>query len=105
MQERYHIEIALPIFDNLIRFHPNGSKEVLEVIITNVFDAEVVHAQVEPDGLRNMFPDARCVGLVEVSMACQTEFEEFVGKDAGLWEAVHILPDFHIDITINGLFT
>ncbi len=44
------------------------------------------------------------MGLFEVSMACQTEFEEFVGKDAGLWEAVHTLPDFHVDKIINGFF-
>ncbi len=44
------IEIALPIFDNLIRFRPKGSKEMLEVFVTNVFDAKVVHAQVEPVG-------------------------------------------------------
>jgi hypothetical protein len=44
------------------------------------------------------------MGLFEVSMACQTEFEEFVGKDASLWEAVHSFSDFHVDITINNLF-
>jgi hypothetical protein len=32
------------------------------------------------------------------------EFEEFLGKDAGLWEAAHTFSDFHVDITINGLF-
>ncbi len=37
-------------------------------------------------------------------MACQTEFEKFVGKDAGLWEAVHSFSDFHVDLTINSLF-
>jgi hypothetical protein len=37
-------------------------------------------------------------------MACQKEFEEFVGKDAGLCEAIHTYPNFHVDITINGLF-
>jgi hypothetical protein len=51
-----------------------------------------------------MFPEARRVGLFEVSMACQTEFEEFVGKDASLWEAVHPFSDFHVDLIINGLF-
>jgi hypothetical protein len=44
------IEIALPIFNNFVRFCPKGSKEVLEVFVTNIFDAEVVHTQVEPDG-------------------------------------------------------
>ncbi len=45
------------------------------------------------------------MGLFEVSLACQPEFEKFVGKDAGLWEAIHSFSDFHVDITINGLFT
>ncbi len=44
------------------------------------------------------------MGLFDVSMVCQMEFEEFVGKDAGLWEAVHTFSDFHVDTTINGLF-
>jgi hypothetical protein len=44
------IEIALSIFNNFVHFYPKGSKEVLEVFVTNVFDAKVVHAQVEPDG-------------------------------------------------------
>jgi hypothetical protein len=51
-----------------------------------------------------MFPEARHVGLFKVSMAYQMEFEEFVGKDTGLWEAVHSFSDFHVDITINNLF-
>ncbi len=38
------------------------------------------------------------MGLFKVSMAGKMEFEELVGKDAGLWEAVHTLPDFHVDI-------
>ncbi len=44
------------------------------------------------------------MGLFKVSMACQTELEDFVGKDASLWEAVRAFSDFHVDITINGLF-
>jgi hypothetical protein len=65
------IEIALPIFNNLVRLYPKGSKEVLEMFVTNIFDAKVVHAQVEPDGSWSVFPEARHVGLFEVSMACQ----------------------------------
>ncbi len=45
------IKIALKIFANVVRLRPKGSKKVLEVFVTNVFDAKVVHAQVEPDGL------------------------------------------------------
>ncbi len=44
------IEVARPIFDNVVRLCPKGSKKVLQVFVTNVFDAKVVHKQVEPDG-------------------------------------------------------
>ncbi len=44
------IEIALPIYKNFVHFCLKDSKEVLEVFAFNIFDAEVVHAQVEPDG-------------------------------------------------------
>ena len=33
------IEIALPILNNFVGFCPKGSKEVLEVFVTNMFDA------------------------------------------------------------------
>jgi hypothetical protein len=68
------IEVAHPIFDNIVRLRPKGSKKVLQVFVTNVFDAKVVYAQVEPDGLRDMFLEARHVGLFEVPMPCKMEF-------------------------------
>jgi hypothetical protein len=42
------IEVVHPIFDNVVRLHPKDGKKVLQVFVTNVFDAKVVHAQVEP---------------------------------------------------------
>jgi hypothetical protein len=68
------IEGTCPIFDNVIHLRPKGSKKVLQVFVTNVCDAKVVHAQVEPDGSWDVFPEARCVGLFKVAMACKTEF-------------------------------
>jgi hypothetical protein len=44
------------------------------------------------------------VGLFEVPMACKSEFEELVGKDAGLWEAIHTLSDFHVDVIFDDIF-
>jgi hypothetical protein len=38
-----------------------------------------------------MFQEAKHVELFKVPMACKTELEELVGKDAGLWKAVHTL--------------
>jgi hypothetical protein len=67
------IEITLPIFNNFICFCPKVSKEVLEVFVTNIFDAKVVHccrpiilrtvqgycwhAQQRSDAIRVMRPD------------------------------------------------
>ncbi len=44
------------------------------------------------------------MGLFEVPMMCKTEFQELVGKDAGLWAAVHAFSDLHVDITIKRFF-
>ncbi len=44
------------------------------------------------------------MGLFEVTIACKTEFEELVGKDAGLWEAIRTVSDIHVDKNINGFF-
>jgi hypothetical protein len=44
------------------------------------------------------------MGLFEVPKTCKTEFEELVSKDASLWEAIHTLSNFHVDIIINSFF-
>jgi hypothetical protein len=44
------IEVAHPIFNNVVHLCPKGSKKVLEVFATNVFNAKIVHTQIEPDG-------------------------------------------------------
>jgi hypothetical protein len=104
MQERYHNRGHRLIFDNVIRLHPKGSIQVLQMFVTNVFDAKVIHGQVEPDGLCEMFLKARHVWLFKVPMACKTEFQELVSEDAALWESVHTHSDLHVDIIINGFF-
>ncbi len=41
--------------------------------------------------------------LFEVSVLCKSLLEEFVCKNASLWQAVHTLMDFHVDITIYSI--
>ncbi len=42
------IEVAFPIFNNFVGFCSEGSKEMFEIVLTNVFDAKVINAKVEP---------------------------------------------------------
>jgi hypothetical protein len=85
----------------------NGNKEVLGVLVTNIFDAGVIHAQIEPvwqacfqrPGMQGCLKYPWCA-----RWSLRSLVEEFVGKDSVLWEAVHSFSDFHFDITINSLF-
>ncbi len=43
-------EVAFPIFNNVVGFCSEGSKEMFEIVLTNVFDAKVINAKVEPSG-------------------------------------------------------
>ncbi len=44
------VEVAFPIFNNVVSFCLKGSKEMFEIVLTNVFDAKVINAKVEPNG-------------------------------------------------------
>ncbi len=44
------------------------------------------------------------MGLVILPMFGKWFLEEFVGKNAGLWEAVHAFADFHVDVSIKMLY-
>ena len=94
------IQIARPILNNVIGFFAKGSEKVFEVVVANILYPEVIHAQVEPDGTGDVLPEAGRVRLLEISMAGEALAEEFVGKNAGLWEAVHSPAYFHVGITI-----
>lgn len=70
------------------------------MVITNVLDAEIIDCEVEPDGSRIMGKEARRVWKLVVSMLGKTFLEELVGKDTGLWEAIHALPDLHVNMSV-----
>ena len=44
------VQIAHPVLDNFIHFSPQCLIEVFEIFIADLFDAEVVNAQIEPHG-------------------------------------------------------
>ncbi len=43
------VEVAFPIFNNVIGFCSEGSKEMFEIVLTKVFDAKVINIKVEPN--------------------------------------------------------
>jgi len=73
------------------------------VLISNVLDTEIINCEVEPDGSRIMGEESRRVWKLVVSMLGETFLEELVGEDPGLWEAIHTLPDLHVNIPLADL--
>ena len=54
----------------------------------NVFDAKVIYSKVEPDGACLMLSKSRSVQLFRVPMFAKALLEEFVDKDASLWQTI-----------------
>ena len=73
------------------------------MFIADVLDAEIIDCEVEPDGSRIMGKEAWRVWKLVVSMLGETFLEELVGEDPGLWEAIHTLPDFHVNMPLADL--
>ncbi len=69
------IEITNSIFDNIVSLGTKGILEVLEVVVANVFDAEVVNSEVEPDGAGIVAEEAGGVRLFVVAVFGQTFLE------------------------------
>ncbi len=44
------VEVVFPIFNNVVGFCLEGSKEMFEIIITIIFDTKVINAKIEPNG-------------------------------------------------------
>ena len=73
------------------------------MFIADVLDAEIIDCEVELDGSRIMGEESRRVWKLVVSMLGETFLEELVGEDPGLWEAIHTLPDFHVNMPLADL--
>jgi hypothetical protein len=65
------VEIASPIHNNFVRISAYCRKEVLEILVADVFDTKVVSAQIKPDRLGYMFPKTGGVLYFEVAMSSQ----------------------------------
>ncbi len=61
------------------------------MVLSNVLDCKVVHNKAEHDGPEGVTPKAWSVTDLVVSVCGQLFCKWFVGKDAGLGQAVHVL--------------
>jgi hypothetical protein len=50
------VEVAFPIFHYVVGFCLERSKEMFEIILTKIFDANVIDTKVEPNRAWDMFP-------------------------------------------------
>jgi hypothetical protein len=69
----------------------------MHVVHVGDFYPEIVDDEAENDTLPDVTPEARSVLALVVALFGQSLFEELVGNDAGLGEAVHSFSNFNVD--------
>ena len=74
--------------------------EMERVFFPNVFHAEIIHNQCEGNGTCCVFPEAGDEFGLEITRFVQTLFEEFVGDESSMRQAVHAFVGLKIDGTV-----
>jgi hypothetical protein len=77
-----------------------GQCQVVHVIHVGDFYPEIVNDKAENYTTPDVTPEARSVLALVVTPLGQSLFEELVGDDAGLGEAVHAFLNFNIDSSV-----
>ncbi len=78
--------------------------EMLCMFFANVFDAEIINNQCELYGSCAVLPKSRYQFALPVSMFVEAFFEEFVGQESCLREAVHAALGSDVDASVFGGF-
>ena len=66
-------------------------EEMVNVIVVDVFYAEVINNKAEPDWAPCVCPETGHESALAVSGALEAFFEELLDNDASLWQAIHSL--------------
>ena len=93
-----------PIFGDTGVMFLENTEEVLRMMITNIFDTEVIDDEDELNRAPLVTPDTRSGGSLIVVMFIEAFVEEIVGKFSGLREAVDIFAYFEVNPTITNVF-
>ncbi len=76
--------------------------KMIQVGITNVLDGKVVDNKCKHDGVPFVAPEPGSGGCFVVLKIGEADSEEFIGKDACLWETVHATAHFEVDPGVAG---
>ena len=71
--------------------------QVVHVIHVGHIYSKIVDNKAEHNAMPDVAPETRSVLALVISFGREAFFEELVGKDAGLGEAVHPFSDFDVD--------
>ncbi len=76
--------------------------EMLCMFFANVFDAKIIDNQCELYGSCVVLPKSRYQFALPVSMFVEVFFEEFIGQESCLREAVHAALGSDVDASVFG---
>ena len=90
---------ASPIDCGLVLALKNGD-EAIDVLFGSVTDTKIVNDQREHEVRVGVFPEASGMVARDESMGGKVFEEVVICEFAGLWEAVHALLDFAVDVAV-----
>jgi hypothetical protein len=77
---------------------------MLRVLLPDILHPEIVDDKGEADGTGVVLPETWCRLALAVAMLGESFFEQQLGDDTSLWEAVHPLLYFTVDVAVGGGF-
>jgi hypothetical protein len=90
----------LPVRGDVVEV-AEGGVEMIRMLFADILDAEITDNEDKGNRTSSMFEVAwsGCDG--SIAILGEVEYKTFVGKDTGLWEAIHAFVDLDVDITID----
>ena len=88
VKSKSEVAFAFPVFSDVVMLF-DGVDEVGGVFFAYVFHSEIVDNEEERDGSPIVRPQTRCVLALVVSLTVEALFEELLGEDARLGQAIH----------------
>ena len=70
------------------------------VLFVAVLDAKIIHYKDKGEVASVVFPEPGCVSAFIVAVSSKAFAKEIVGKDTGLWKAVHTFAYFGVYPTV-----
>ena len=95
------IKFAFPVGGKGVKVL-QGIDEMVGIVFANIFDAKVVNNEAEGDVTALVPPKAGGLRRWGVAVFGEVGLESNVGKEAGLFEAVHAFANFNVHPPVGG---